>query len=492
MRVRLAVLAPLLAVALWTDLAGQTAAVQSPRSFTASSTAILVDVVVRDGHGRPITDLTAADFTVAEDGVAQTIGSFSRVTRGGGIGVGVAWRSPRPIAVTGVAGTVAETTALPPEDATTALVFDHLSAETLRLAQRATLGYVPAEGESSVQVGVFATDMGVRALQRYTSDRASVRRAVERVLPAGRSDEEQRADRSDDLIARRQTLAGEAAAAGANTATGASAALVANASVLGERETELRMVQTELNMLRSIDDSERGVRGYDTSSSLLAVVRSLAEYPGRKTIVFFSEGLPVSPALSARLDAVIDAANRSNVTVYAVDTKGLRAKSASEKARKELDAFASERLSQVGVGADRTEQPLSMAMERVGDTLSLDSRAGLARLSGDTGGFLIEGSNDLSSAFRRIDEDNQFHYLLTYAPSNDTPDGRFRAIRVKVARRGAQVFARKGYRARARGRRLTRRATRRPRSPSSAGRRCRTRSRSGRPGSASRTRRVPD
>jgi hypothetical protein len=176
-------------------------------------------------------------------------------------------------------------------------------------------------------------------------------------------------------------------------------------------------------------------------------VRSLSEYPGRKTIVFFSEGLPVSPALSAKLDGVIDAANRSNVTVYAVDAKGLRAKSGLERARKELDAFAEDRRSQVSTGVDRTEQPLMMAMEQVEATLGLDSRTGLARLASHTGGFLIEGSNDLSSAFRRIDEDHQFHYLLTYAPSNDVLDGRFRAIRVKVRRPGAQVFARKGYRA---------------------------------------------
>ena len=85
-------------------------------------------------------------------------------------------------------------------------------------------------------------------------------------------------------------------------------------------------------------------------------------------------------------------------------------------------------------------------MERVEDSLKLDSRAGLARLSEDTGGFLIEQTNDLSSAFRRIDEDNQFHYLLTYTPKNELFDGKFHAIHVKVARQGMQVFARKGYR----------------------------------------------
>src|SRR5207244_5268253 len=84
--------------------------------------------------------------------------------------------------------------------------------------------------------------------------------------------------------------------------------------------------------------------------------------------------------------------------------------------RKAIEAFGEDRLSQAATGTDRTEQPLTMAFERVEDTLKLDSRTGLARLAEDTGGFLVEQSNDLSSAFRRIDEDNQFRYLLTYSP----------------------------------------------------------------------------
>ena len=64
------------------------------QSFTSTTTAILVDVVVRDRNGRPVVDLSADDFSLAEDGVTQKVDSFSRVTRGGGIGVNVAWRTP--------------------------------------------------------------------------------------------------------------------------------------------------------------------------------------------------------------------------------------------------------------------------------------------------------------------------------------------------------------------------------------------------------------
>jgi VWFA-related protein len=419
------------------------------QSFTSTATAILVDVIVRDRKGRPVTDLSGDDFTVAEDGVAQRVDTFTRISRGSGIGVGVAWKTPdRTITVT-PAG-VPESSAAPDssiEPATTALVFDHLSSESLRLAQRATLDYVPMNGESTVRVGVFATEPGMRVLQPFTVDRSLVRRAVARIVPSGTAAEEQKVERSDDLMERRRALEGETRAVAASGVNAAGATLAQTSSQIGQRETELRLIQTELNMLRSFDNLDRTHKGYDTAQTLLTVVQRLSSVPGRKTIVFFSEGLPVSPALSARLDYVIDVANRANVTAYAVDAKGLRSRSLLTNARKEMNGFAEERLNQVTTGSDRTEQPLTMAFERVEDTLRLDSRTGLARLSEQTGGFLIEQTNDLSSAFRRIDEDNRFHYLLTYSPRNTELDGKFRTIQVKVRRPGLQVFARKGYRA---------------------------------------------
>ncbi len=42
----------------------------------AETSTVFVDVVVRDGKGRPVTDLTAADFEVREDGTLQTLGQF--------------------------------------------------------------------------------------------------------------------------------------------------------------------------------------------------------------------------------------------------------------------------------------------------------------------------------------------------------------------------------------------------------------------------------
>ena len=438
-----------LSLAAQTQPSGQTPA-RSSQAMTANATAVLVEVVVRDKNGRPVTDLTAQDFTVTEDGAEQRVASFTRVTRGGGIGLSVAWRSPQStIAVSpgSGGGQPAAAGSAEVDDGTTAIVFGRLSPESLRLAQRATLGYIPMNGESTVRVGVFTSDPAVRVLQRYTTDRAQIRQAVSHVVATGSSAEEQAAVRADELVARRRQLQNADSNSAAGTGATGGSGLARTGAEVGQRENERQLIQAELNMIRSFESIDREHRGYDISHGLRAVVNSLSVYPGRKTIVFFSEGLPVSPALSANLDSLIDAANRANVTTYAVDAHGLRARNTSETIRKEMDVFAEERMVQNASGVVHSEQPMTMAFERVEDLLQLDSRAGLARLSEDTGGFLIEGVNDLASALRRIDEDHQFHYLLTYAPTNAAFDGKFRTIHVNVQRPGTQAFARKGYRA---------------------------------------------
>ena len=297
------------------------------QSFSSATTAILVDVVVRDRKGRPVTDMNAAEFSLFEDGTPQKIDTFTRVTRGGGIGVDVKWKRPGSTVAILPAGSLPPP--LPGEDAakqaTTALVFDHLSEEALGLAQKATLEYVPMTGESDVRVGVFATDPGIRVMHGYTTDRSVIRRAVSQIMPAGSSAAEQKTERRDEIMARRRELQGEQLTMAAATASGGG--LAANGSRMAQAETELRLLEMERAMIDGFDTLDRDHKGYDTTLALIQVIRSLAETPGRKSIVFFSEGLPVSPVLSARFDDLIDAANRSNVTVYAVDANGLRTSS---------------------------------------------------------------------------------------------------------------------------------------------------------------------
>jgi hypothetical protein len=58
---------------------------------------------------------------------------------------------------------------------------------------------------------------------------------------------------------------------------------------------------------------------------------------------------------------------------------------------------------------------------------------------------MIADTNDIASSLRRAEEDLAAYYLLEYAPANETWDGRFRRIEVKVKRPSVHVQAREGY-----------------------------------------------
>ena len=167
---------------------------RADQTYTSAATAILVDVVVRDRKGRPVTDLDAADFELFEDGVAQKVDTFSRVSRGGGIGLGVAWQLAGEHDLGDDVDDPVVRRTRPPRPGPAKRRSRSCSIaslrESLRLAQRATLDYVPVSGDSEVRVGVFATEPGLQVLQRYTTDRVVVRSAVARVLPGTSSDQD--------------------------------------------------------------------------------------------------------------------------------------------------------------------------------------------------------------------------------------------------------------------------------------------------------------
>lgn len=417
-------------------------------SFSSMTTAVLVDVVVRTKDGKPVTDLTARDFELREDDVPQAIGSFTRVSRGGGIAVNVGVRDPNPpTVVTPPSGPApaANTAGDDEYPSVTALVFDSLSAEAVGMCQKAALEYLPLSGSSVTRVGVFATEPYVRTLQVYTDNPALVRGAVRRVTPAGTESKETQREALNQMRDRREQLETQLSQVSGAQQGGEAAA--GGASGIGQVNLQLRIVQGQMRMLQAFETMDRDQRGFGTTKSLFAILQSLNELPGRKTMIFFSEGLPASPALQAHLRSVVEAANRSNITVYAIDAAGLRTISGTADTRREIEEAGKERLRQLGTVGDYTEQPMIRAIEKTEDLMRFDSQGGLAQLAEDTGGFLVRDTNDLRKAFQRIDEDQRFHYLLTYSPKNQRFDGTFRNIAVKVSRPGTQVFARKGYRA---------------------------------------------
>ncbi len=407
-------------------------------------TAVVVDLVVRDRKGLPVTDLTAADFEVTEDGVAQEIGSFrlpmadapARSETASAPAPAAPSPSAAPAALPAAGAATVAAGASREESSVVALVFDRLSPDSRRFTKLAAERYIGKGTESAHVIGVFATDWGLEVVQGFTRDAAVIRAALDRVATrTGSLAAENRADARSNMQRASQIENTMAAIGNASPAAGAAQAAAG---------VDLQMAQMQQRMSETYSMLERDQQGYGTMNAMSAVVNALKLVPGRKSVLFFSEGLVIPPNVMPRFLSLIDEANRANVAVYAMDAKGLRAESTQAEARDEINAYAAGRLDSgernIGAGG-----AASRYLERNEDTLRMDPASGLGQLANETGGFLIAGSNNFDKGFERVSEDIRAHYVLTYSSSNPAYDGKFRSIGVKVKRSGVSVSHRKGY-----------------------------------------------
>ena len=407
------------------------------------SNEVQLDIVVKDKKGRPVKDLKAADFEVFEDGVSQRVESFRFITR----------VAPQTTAESKTTAPSTATTPPPVKRSTpavTALVFDRLSPEARALARKAGLAYAQEGMASRGFTGVFGIDQSLRTFQSFTDDALLIKDAVEHATSAATSSSGADAakvrsniERSVNLDQQMATAATQVAAAGA-ARDGATASEAGAAG--GQAMLTQQFVEMQTRMLEAYERLERDQEGHATINSLLAVISPMQKLPGRKTIIFFSEGLKLPPNVQQKFPAVINAANRANVSIYSIDAAGLRIESGTAEAAREINSIAAARMEQQARSSDRASSgPYMRSLERNEDLLRFDPRSGLGSLSDQTGGFLINNTNDLASGLRRIDDDMNGYYLLTYAPKNKDYDGRFRRISVKVARGNIDVQSRQGY-----------------------------------------------
>ena len=125
-----------------------------------------------------------------------------------------------------------------------------------------------------------------------------------------------------------------------------------------------------------------------------------------------------------------------------MDAAGLRAHSAQADTKTQLDTLTKSTVA----GVERSNNgKWSEDLENNETLLKSDPAAALGILTSQTGGILIQGTNDPDKAIQRIDEDRRFHYLLGYTSTNPALDGWYRHIEVKLKRSGLEVHARQGY-----------------------------------------------
>jgi VWFA-related protein len=397
--------------------------------------AILIDVVVRDKEGNPVTDLAASDFELFEDGVKQEIGSMTPV-------IGPQRPAPRAGnasngASTPPASTAPATPAQPAAPQVIALVFDRLTPEARAFARKAALGYVGEGATANNTIAVFGVDLSLILFQPFTRDASLLRKSIS--TAGERASSQYGSTRSEGNAAQQQATH---SAQQANDAT-TNAASTGGANVASAAQ-EAQFAQMQSQMIQQFGALERDQQGYATSNALMAIVSALKAIPGRKSVIFFSEGLSIPPNVQRQFISVIDAANKANVSIYPMDAAGLRTESPLKETQEGINAASRTRMDGTLLRDDQN-RPMTEALERNEDLLRADPHSGLGTLADQTGGFLIANSNDLRGGFERIDVDMRNYYVLTYVPKNTRFDGKFREVDVKVRRPGVQVRARKGY-----------------------------------------------
>jgi len=437
---------PLVIVALaLAEPAAPPAPAQEPPSelrrdvFRVETEVVLLDVVARDKKGRTVRDLRPDEIEVYEDGVRQETGNF-RFLDSRAVGEALEDAAEAPPAR-------AEAPPPPPprpgESRHLNLVtflFDQLGPDGRNIARKAALSFLELENRPDVYVSVFQIRDSLRLLHQFTTDREAVRNAV--LHATGEVDTQytaaterlsEEAQRANALRERLQGL----------TTTGAGQETAGTAAQLGQA---VAMADMAVNALRLTDQLQREQQGHSVLFAVLALAKQQQALAGRKTILFFSEGVQSPPRLEHVLLAAISEANRANVSVYAVDARGLSTVSDSAAAKATLDeAVQTSMRQQMLRGISLFTREDMLIADTAESSLRMDTVATLQQLAESTGGMMISRTNDVRAGITRAVGDLRGYYEIAYSPKNRTFDGKFRKIALKVARPGVSVQTRSGY-----------------------------------------------
>jgi VWFA-related protein len=402
---------PALLIALAIGVNSQTVPAQDD-VVKITTTLVQIDVTVTDSKGKPVRDLKADEFEIYENGQKQAISNFSFVS------------------------SVRETTEpvkkddklavpVPPVEVrrdqikrTIALVVDDLSLsfESAYQVRRSLKKFVDEQMLDGDLVAILRTSAGIGALQQFTSNKAQLYAAIEKVkwYPLGSG--------SIGAFAPIEPTMNE----------------IRRAS--GDGTVTDEDIQDEKNRNQGIEDFRNSTFAVGTLGALRFVVGSMSELPGRKSVILFSDGIRLFPRdtdgsigdtqVFDFMRQLIDLANRSSVVFYTIDARGLQT-----------------------TGITAQDQIISATPEAISTTLSdrsrqlFDTQEGLVFLAKETGGLAVNNNNDLSDGVRRV-LDDQSYYLIGYLPDDDTFDKekrRFNKLDVRVKRPGVKVRYRSGF-----------------------------------------------
>jgi VWFA-related protein len=413
-------------------------------TFRTDASFVLTDVFVT-ADGKPVTDLTAADFEVREDGVVQTIRSFEAIRHDLRPAVGVARRNP---------SSVAESEAMAADPRRRVFVvyldtFQVARADSMWVNKALKAFFKDSLGPDDL-VAYMTPHMSGRDISFSTST-DPILAYIEANPIWGVADETiytetDPIERNLSTCFPRDQAAWMAVRSRLREQKSIMALRGLVAYLDGLREARKAVITVTAgwrlfkeNPTRMTDEDNKGrVKGLEpigiTTGGVLGV-------DDRQRAGGVSQGMcdaarseAANADSSQMLRDLIGEANRSSTSFYTVDVRGLRTEgrpgttiAPAERAAADpaVDAVAEMR--------NREREPYSTTLDSI------------RRLGEATNGMAIVDSNDVEGGMRRAAADFNSFYLLGYVSTNSKPDGKYRKIKVTVKRPGVQIRAREGY-----------------------------------------------
>jgi VWFA-related protein len=372
------------------------AASKAPVRFTANTQLVVEDVILKDKSGQPVTNLTARDFVVTEDGKPQDVKicEFQKLEEKPAEALADEPQTKtETIKTATVEAPKVTATAIAPEKPgdikyrdkrLLVLFFDMVSMpiqDQVRAIDGATK-FVKTEITPSDLVAIMTFSADIKVVEDFTDDRDLLLKDIKRLV-VGEGQGFSAADSSD-----------------AASDTGDSFAA---------------------------DDSEFAIFNTDRQlSALETAVKMLASLNEKKALVYFSSGIQRSGQDNqAQLQATVNAAIRSNVSFYPIDARGLVATAPLGDATK---------------GSPGGTGMYSGSSARAAQSNFQGQQETLYTLATDTGGKTLIDNSELALGIVQAQKDISSYYILGYYTTNEKLDGHFR--RVKIALRDPALAAR--------------------------------------------------
>jgi VWFA-related protein len=381
---------------------------------------IEVPVTVVDSGGNPVRGLTAANFKLLDQGKERAITSFDTIDL-----------SVKQNAVTPMN---------PAARRNFMLLFDlsYSTPKSLERAKDAAHKFVEKSVQPRDLVGVGTIDVehGFRLLTAFTTDRELVADAIANPGSFKSADPLQLSN--ETKLATLSTDAG--IDPGTNTKSDAASSGFARRQAAGEDAAE-RMVQ-----MQHANAPYTRARVEKQVDFLGALAKSLRAVPGRKQIIFLSEGFDPSLVSGRTAQEAGETVKENEQLIrgqgYLIDNDTRFGSSTSQ-------GFVS-RMAQFFRGSDVVLHAIDIQGVRVQNDVQtgarINSNEGLALLSDPTGGMFIKNANNISVDFDRMLKAQEFVYVLSFQAPSAKP-GAFHDLKVNLVNvpGRAQVYARAGY-----------------------------------------------